>query len=179
MNTITIILIVSQAILAIFTAVVISYAKKRGENMATKHDIKSITDKIEEIKLEYSMKLEEYKSELTRKYEIEKIMIDNKSDIFKKLQRLKTSIIKRKNNIGSEKELMEAIFSLIIEISIQVGSISLFDKSVKDLVINLTEENNKIVKYVDDLKATGQTKYTMNFDPIDNIIDRLQLEIVK
>lgn len=179
MNTLTIVLIVSQVILAIISGFVFSYAKKRGENMATKHDIKSITDKIEEIKLEYSKKLEEYKTELTKKYEIEKIMIDVKSEIFKKLLSLKSSIIKRKNNIGSEKELMDTIFTLIIEISIQVGSMSLFDQKVKNLVIQLTDEHNKIVKYVKDLIASGETKYIMDFNPIDKIIDQLQAEIIK
>jgi len=177
MNALTIILIVSQAILAAVSGFMISYTKKRGENMATKHDIKSITDKIEEIKLEYSKKLEEYKSELTRKYEIEKIMIEIKSDTFKNLQTLKSSIIKRKNNIGSEKELMDTIFSLIIEISIKVGSVSLFSQSVKDLVNKLTDEHNKIVKYLLDLRASGEKKYTINFDPIDKIVDDLQREI--
>jgi hypothetical protein len=179
MNTFTIILIVSEILLAIFAGFVLSYAKKRGENIATKHDIKSITDKIEEIKLEYSKKLEEYKSELTRKYEIEKIMIDNKTEIFRKLQQLKSAIIKRKNNIGPESELMETIFGLIIEISIQIGSISIFNQSIKDLAVKLTEENNKIVSYIFDLRAKGETKYTWNFDPIDGIIDSLQNEIIK
>lgn len=179
MNTLTIILIISQVVLALFSGFVFSYTKKRGENIATKHDIKSITDKIEEIKLEYSKKLEEYKSELIKKYEIEKILIESKIDIFKKLQTLKSLIIKRKNNIGPEKDLMDGIFNLIIELLIQLGSISFFNQNVKDLSVKLSKEYNNIVKYIEDLRASGGTKYTMNFDPIDKIIDFLQIEIIK
>lgn len=179
MNAITLTLIVSQLILAGFAGFVFSYTKKRGENIATKHDLKSINDKIEEIKLEYSKKLEEYKSELSKKYEIEKILIENKIEVFKKLIQLKSLIIKRKNNLVPENESIEAMFGLMIEISIQISSISVFNQSIKDMAIILSEENNKFVGYILKLREKGETRFEWNFDPVVNIIDTLQIEIIK
>lgn len=42
-----------------------TYFKKKGENLATKEDIKEITDKVESVKTDYARQLELFKHEIT------------------------------------------------------------------------------------------------------------------
>lgn len=51
--------------------VVSSYAKKKGENLATKEDIDSITNKIESVKLEYQKELKAFERSVINKLELE------------------------------------------------------------------------------------------------------------
>jgi hypothetical protein len=147
--------------------------------MATKQDIKSITNKIEEIKFEYSKKLEEYKTELTKKYEFDKILIEIKTDIFQETRDLKAIIFRVQNKIGKEKEQMETIFSLITEISIQVHSLSFFNENIKGFATQLTNEYNKLVVLIKESISSREMKIIYDFNKIKSIIDNLQIEIIK
>ncbi|HNX05480.1 MAG TPA: hypothetical protein PKI32_08255, partial [Opitutales bacterium] len=44
-----------------------SYLKKKGENLATKEDIKTLTQSVESVRTEYMKQLEDYKAELARR----------------------------------------------------------------------------------------------------------------
>lgn len=50
----------------------ISYFKEKGKNLATKEDIKDITQKVEEVKNIYSSSLEKYKVDLQKEFESHK-----------------------------------------------------------------------------------------------------------
>lgn len=59
-----------------------SYEAEKGKNLATKEDIKDITDKVESVKASYNESLERHKIELQKEYYSSQYMIDlcNKID---------------------------------------------------------------------------------------------------
>ena len=59
-----IVIVIFASFILWFKFYVPGYLKKRGENAATKQDIKEITDRIESVKSDYSKKLEKLRSEL-------------------------------------------------------------------------------------------------------------------
>lgn len=68
-----------------------SYESEKGKNLATKEDIKDITQKIESVKDNYNKALENYKIELQKEFESYKYISDLCNNIDKELlQRLIT-----------------------------------------------------------------------------------------
>lgn len=53
-----------------------SYESEKGKNLATKEDIKDITQKVEEVKNVYSSSLERYKVNLQKEFETSKYIIE-------------------------------------------------------------------------------------------------------
>ena len=58
-----------------------SYMKKKGENAATKEDIKGITDKIESVKHEYAGQLEAVRASLTTQIHVNKVRYEKEYKI--------------------------------------------------------------------------------------------------
>ncbi len=174
-----IVVIAMPTISSILSAFIIAYTKKRAENIATKKDIENITDKIENVKFSYSKELEEFKSRIIKKHELEIIITETKVSIYKDLVFLKSLLLKRSNNIGNEIELNDSIFSLIIEISININSNSLLTENIISKSLQLTNEQNKIIQYIDGLRISGKEKYSFSFVKIIKIVEELQSEILK
>jgi hypothetical protein len=63
----------------------ISYAKRKGENAATKQDISDITAKVEAVRLEYAEKLESLKSSLTHRLNLNSFRYQREFDILQEL----------------------------------------------------------------------------------------------
>ena len=103
--------ILISVILALASAFILEFIKTKTRNFATKSDIETLTDKVESVKYDYLKKIEEYKKELSGKYELEKTLISSKVEAYQLATSLKVTILKRKNNLGSEKELMEHFFN--------------------------------------------------------------------
>ena len=74
MDTVLLILqiVILGALGYIFRAYLPSYFKKKGENLATKEDIGEITQKIEQVRVQYIAKLEEFKQTINSFYEMRK-----------------------------------------------------------------------------------------------------------
>ena len=64
-----------------------SYAKKKGEDLATKEDIAEITKKIESVKDNYNKSLEKHKIELQKEFESYKYINELCNSIDKELLR--------------------------------------------------------------------------------------------
>lgn len=50
-----------------------AYIKKKGENLATAEDVRQLTCKVEDIKVEYSKQIEDYKAQLERDRKVAKV----------------------------------------------------------------------------------------------------------
>jgi len=61
------------------------YIKEKAKNLATKEDIKEITHKIEEVKLEYAEKLEAVRASLTSQVHIHQVRYEKEFDILSEL----------------------------------------------------------------------------------------------
>ncbi|WP_417392049.1 hypothetical protein [Gimesia sp.] len=75
---------VSQIIVSVITLITFciiymlsSYAKKKGENLATKEDVESVTKKIESVKLEYQKELKAFERSVINKLELESKHFDS------------------------------------------------------------------------------------------------------
>lgn len=80
-----------------------AYLKKRGENLATKNDIDTLTRGVESIKSEYSKEIETYKDGLLRR----KIIFEEQLEAYNKLRRLFYIILPEKSH--PEEEWDEAL----------------------------------------------------------------------
>jgi hypothetical protein len=156
-----------------------SYYSEKGKNLATKEDIKEITDKIESVKLSYVKILEDYKHDLSLKNDLEKRLINSVlTDIYKLVTSSKEQIFKRQNKLlgeESDNQLFGNINQIITMISIQIQ----LKEKLKDELVSLLKWNNEFYLYVEKLKRTGETRYILNFDTIMNILDDIQIKIFK
>ena len=74
--------LIAFAIISSLTNYLVSFFKEKGKNLATKEDIKDITDRIESVKDSYSKSLERHKMELQKEFESSKpvLTLCNKLD---------------------------------------------------------------------------------------------------
>jgi len=156
-----------------------SYSAEKGKNIATKEDIKDITDKIESVKLDYLKLFEDYKKYLNFKNELEKTLINPKfKEIYKLVTSTKEIIFRRQNNLAGE-DVMEQLFNNIREILTAIpAQIQLKDKLNEELIA-LMNWNNEFVLYVDELKRRGETRYEMKCESIMKIMDDMQSKIMR
>ncbi len=84
------------AIIAGLVQYIVSYFTEKGKNLATKEDIKDITDKVESVKASYNEALERHKLELQKEFESHKYIKElcNKIDheLLKKLIKCRKEI---------------------------------------------------------------------------------------
>ncbi len=76
MENITIVNILIWVSFVLINGFVVSYFSKRGENLATKKDIKIITEKVEEVKVKFTSEMEKYKKDLRveERFKIERLL---------------------------------------------------------------------------------------------------------
>ncbi|MDD2982798.1 MAG: hypothetical protein PHQ74_05370 [Crocinitomicaceae bacterium] len=179
METIRLILDIIIILLGCYWIFIKSYYTEKGKNLATKEDIKDITDKIESVKLDYLKLFEDYKKDLNLKNELEKTLINPKfTDVYRLVTSTKEIIFKRQNKLAGE-EIMEQLFNNIREIiTIIPAQVQLKDK-LNEEVNALADWNNEFVLYVDELKRNGKTQYEMNCESIMKIMDDMQTKIMK
>ena len=83
-----------------------SYLRGKARNLATKEDIRDITDKIEEIKAQYNRQLELYKSSLQLNTQLKTAALDLRLQKHQKAYTLWRSLLL---NLRKEKELYNSI----------------------------------------------------------------------
>ena len=170
--------ILISVILALASAFVFEFIKTKTHNFATKSDIKTLTDKVESVKYDYLKKIEEYKKELSGKYELEKTLISSRVETYQLATSLKVTILKRKNNLGSEKELMEQFFSKIPELLIHLSSHFQIRTDLKEEITAMENSYNEIVSYIEQTRSSGESKYHIDLEKIEKVIDNIQEKIL-
>ena len=170
--------ILISVILALASAFVFELIKTKAHNFATKSDIDTLTDKVESVKYDYLKKIEEYKKELSGKYELEKTLISSKVETYQLATSLKVTILKRKNNLGSEKELMEQFFSKIPELLIYLCSHFQIRTDLKDEITAMENSYNEIVSYIEKTRSSGASEYHIDLEKIEKVIDNIQEKIL-
>ena len=166
-------------LLGLYLILIKSYYSEKGKNLATKEDIKEITDKMESVKLDYLRRIEEYKKELNIKYELEKTLINSKVKAYQIATALKETIIRRKSNFGIEKDQMQEIFEnipeLLIHLNSQVHLKNMFQEETKAM----QESYNGIVFYIEQLRTSGTKTYVINLDTIDSNLEKIQEKLLQ
>lgn len=76
-----------------------AYESEKGKNLATKEDIKDITDKVESVKASYNESLERHKIELQKEYYSSQYIIDLCNKIDRELINMMTQNKTKLNNI--------------------------------------------------------------------------------
>ena len=170
--------ILISVIFGMASTFVLEFLKTKGQNFATKSDIEILTNKVESVKYDYLRKIEEYKKELSGKYELEKTMISSKVEGYQRATSLKITILKRKNNLGSEKELMEQFFNKIPELLIHLNSHFQIRTDLKEEITAMEDSYNDIVSYIEQTRASGESKYHIDLEKIENVIDNIQKKIL-
>ncbi|NOZ11642.1 MAG: hypothetical protein GXP09_11450 [Gammaproteobacteria bacterium] len=170
--------ILISVILALVSAFVFEFIKTKTRNLATKSDIETLTDKVESVKYDYLKKIEEYKKELSGKYELEKTLISSKVETYQLVTSLKVTILKRKNNLGSEKELMEQFFSKIPELLIHLNSHFQIRIDLSEEIAVLENSYNEIVSSIEQARSSGASEYHIDLEKIEKVIDNIQEKIL-
>ena len=170
--------ILITVIFALVSASILEFIKTRTRNFATKSDIETLTDKVESVKYDYLKKIEEYKKELSGKYELEKTLISSKVEAYQLATSLKVTILKRKNNLGSEKELMEQFFNKIPELLVHLGSHFQIRTDLKEEITAMENSYNEIVSYIEQTRSSGASKYHIDLEKIEKVIDNIQEKIL-
>ncbi len=167
-----------SVILALVSAFFLEFLKTKTRNLATKSDIETLTDKVESVKYDYLKKIEEYKKELSGKYELEKTLISSKVEAYQLATSLKVTILKRKNNLGSEEELMKQFFSKIPELLIHLYSHLQIRRDLKEEITAMENSYNEIVYYIEQIKSSGANKYNIDSQKIEKVLDNIQEKIL-
>ena len=147
-----------------------SYESEKGKNLATKEDIKDITQKIESVKDNYNKALENYKIELQKEFESYKYISDLCNNIDKELlQRLITC----KNDIAD-------VFNDITNNSVVDGSSI---NSIRQLyeyleIYNMRYGDNECVKNIISKSNSIYQNYINNQDGY-NFNDRAYFEKIQ
>lgn len=170
--------ILISVFLALISAFVFEYIKTRTHNFATKSDIEALTDKVESVKYDYLKKIEEYKKELSAKYALEKTLISSKVEAYQLAKSLKVTILRRKSNLGSEKELMEQFFNKIPELLIHLMSDFQIRTDLQEEITAMQNSYNEIVSYIDQIRASGASQYHIDLENIEKVIDNIQKKIL-
>lgn len=170
--------ILISVFLALICAFIFEYIKTRTRNFATKSDIEALTDKVESVKYDYLKKIEEYKKELSGKYELEKTLISSKVEAYQLATSLKVTILKRKSNLGSEKELMEQFFNKIPELLIHLMSHFQIRTDMQEEITAMQNSYNEIVSYIEQIRASGAGQYHIDLENIEKVIDNIQKKIL-
>ena len=170
--------ILISVILGMASTFFLNFLKTKGQNLATKADIELLTDKVESVKYDYLKKIEEYKTELSGKYELEKTLIGSKVDAYQLASSLKVTILKRRNNYGSEKELMEQFFNKIPELLISLSSHFQIRTDLKEEITALENSYNDIVLHIEQARSSGANQYHINLENLEKVIDSIQKKIL-
>src|SRR5208283_2025350 len=86
MLIVQLIILVGVGVLIFFTKSYLpSYTKEKGKNLATREDIKEITDKIESVKIEHAKELEGIKSQLSAKFHGETVRFEKEFKVLEEL----------------------------------------------------------------------------------------------
>ena len=170
--------ILLSVILGMASTFFLEFIKTKGQNFATKSDIEILTNKVESVKYDYLKKIEEYKKELSAKYELEKTLISSKVEAYQLATSLKVTILKRKSNLGSEKELMEQFFNKIPELLIHLSSHVQIRTDFKDEITTMENSYNDIVFNIEQTRASGATKYHIDLEKIEKNIDNIQQKLL-
>lgn len=97
---------------------IVSYFTEKGKNLATKEDIKDITDKVESVKASYNESLERHKIELQREFELDKYRMKLCSSIDNDLIELISCALQTYHSKGIEypesddRELIESAYKI-------------------------------------------------------------------
>jgi hypothetical protein len=173
-----IITLLINLIFLILLVVLYNYIKKRSEINATKKDIDILTGKVESVKFEYLKRIEEYKNDLNLKYELEKTLVNSKVQAYKQATHIKQIILRRKSNMGSEKELMEKFFNEIPELLIHLESHYQLKQEFNDEILRIANYHNNVVNYLKLLKESGETKYNIDLQELEELIEKIQFKIL-
>ena len=170
--------ILLSVILGMASAFFLEFLKTKGQNFATKSDIEILTNKVESVKYDYLRKIEEYKKELSVKYELEKTLISSKVEAYQLATSLKVTILKRKSNLGSEKELMEQFFKKIPELLIHLSSHVQIRADFNEEITAMENSYNDIVSYIEQTRTSGGKKYHIDLENIEKVIDNIQKKLL-
>ncbi len=178
-SLLSIIIFLLKVFLASIIIYLTTYVKVRSEINATRKDIELLTQKVESVKLEYLKKIEDYKNELNIKYELEKTLINSKVEAYQIATSLKIAILRRKNNMGSEKKLNQQLFDKIPELLIKLGSQVQLRNDFKDEIKEMEDGYNGIVSYIEQLRKSGAKTYSINLDKLETTIDKIQTKLLE
>ena len=167
METIRLLLDISIILLALYWLFIKSYTAEKGKNLATKEDIKEITDKIEAVKLEYFKKLESSKLE-----------IELHNELYGELSKLKNCIIgiDKLSNNGLN---VEPKWNEFIEVKdrleiILINHAQTYFSCYKDIGIKFEQLINELILCI---QKKESTKYLSIANQLLLVLDEFKQEV--
>jgi|GEM_PF-2907460 len=153
-----------------------NYAKKKGENLATKEDIGKITEITERTKLEFLQKLEQYKKELDLKYELIQITKDSKKDLFIETVNLRKNLVKIIQKRATQEEFKQFATTLI-NMLYDIHSNEILFNEFSEAHKSLSTEFNKISNAITNAKNGNDLGF--DFSNLQVTLKSLQKKIIE
>lgn len=156
-----------SAVVAVISAFLVAYFKKRGENYATKKDIEQITEAIENVKKEHAKQMEVFKGGQAIKNERLKLLYESTVE-------LKGVFFRCFIDSNHQHEFIEKCVDLMIHIQKE----SIFSTYLNSEYIIIETEYNNWIQIIEKAKATGQKTYTIELNSAKNAISEIQNKIL-
>ncbi|MGB3343709.1 MAG: hypothetical protein WBA61_07340 [Aequorivita sp.] len=160
--------ILFSTVVGVVLAFIITYFRKKADNLATKQDIQQITDKIEAVKTEYSKQLEKFKGGQQLKSKRIEILYNLLID----LRKLSIEV----SNISSPDKKPEFI-KKTQELLTFMHSETLFAEKFKDEISLMVKEYNSWISEIERAKLENRSQYHITIVNVTNCLNELQIKL--
>ncbi|MCF8356053.1 MAG: hypothetical protein K9H48_16500 [Melioribacteraceae bacterium] len=161
--------IILSVVIGIAGTYIFEYFKQKGKNLATKSDIKVLTEKVEDVKSEYVKQIEKFKG-------TQKIIDQNKEDLYKRVVELNGLLLKA----GSDPQfnMYEKLFETTRNILFIINSNYIFD-NIKNEAISIEADYNSWLQSIEDAKRSNSIKFTFSTKRTQKSLKNIQEVILK
>ena len=164
--------ILGAGFISLIVTLLVEYYKTRIRNLATKHDIEILTQKVEDVKIQYAKQMEIFKSNYQLRSLKLKELYDSTEILQKKLIELDNAPIP---------EMKEQIFQDILigikNICIAISASAVFGDIQKEGQ-SLEEEHNKIVQTKKPSEIRNETRVIVDVPKIRQILRTIQDKLI-
>ena len=169
----------SLLLVGLFILFTRGFVSKKAENLATKQDISSITQKVEEVKIAYIMKIEQFKNELNSSFEMEKTLIEARVELYKLAVELRKLIREGENNLIKNGDVFNLISDKLINFLLLASSHKYLHDVLQAEIAVLTQEyNTQAEKRVSASLNEPGKKLEINYTSIVEALERIQLKLL-
>jgi hypothetical protein len=161
--------LVISVVISCIIIIVVNFLKVKSENLATKQDIKELTQKIEGVKTEYAKQLEIFKG--GQQLRNEKI-----KELYDKTIKIKSLIIILQNDPNSHKT--PELYELTKDLLTSINSDIIFSKVLSDESKIIMDDYNNWILIAKEALRKKEPTFSVSWDKTSKTIDIIQEKIL-
>jgi hypothetical protein len=164
--------ILGAGVLSLIVTLIVEYFKTRAKNLATKHDIEILTQKVEDVKIQYAKQMEIFKSNYQLKSLKIKEMYDNTENLYQLIIMFNNPKSKEGQSINLEEMLL-----LMQSICITIASSSVFENLISEGQL-IENQHNYFIDKLKRLKANKDKQINIDTIEVRRIIKLIQKKLI-